>query len=213
MIKKLLVAALAVTSVGAHAALANLAPWDNSAYFSGKGLAGVQFNTTAASTGGGFVAMGAHPYTSGVTMPNDGMNQFYAPSGLTTPTRAAWSFDFGYNVGSCTNCTVFLDIDIDASSGINYQTIQLFGGTTAIGDGALAGGGRGDSWNMKFAFINGGAFNANTNSNTNFRIRMLDGAGATLASSSIDVNVPEPASLALVGVALAGLGLSRRRKA
>jgi hypothetical protein len=213
MIKKILVAALAVASVGAHASLANLAPWDNGAYFIAHGLVGVQFSTTAASTGGGFVAMGAHPYTSGVTMPNDGVNQFDAPSGLTTPTRAAWSFDFAYNVGSCSTCNVFLDIDIDASSGINYQTIQLFDGTTAIGDGALAGGGRGDSWNMKFNFINGGAFDAGANSNTNFQIRMVDATGATIAGSNIDVNVPEPGSLALVGVALAGVGFARRRKA
>lgn len=221
--KKSVAAALfALAPFAAQAALTTSPPgWPP---VGSSGLGSVQFNQVNYANGG-FVAMGAHGYKNGPTLPNDGVSTFYAKSGIypgePTKNYANWSFDFAFSTGNCSTCSVFLEVDTDPSAGVNYK--ELFNLTTLINPltNTLAYGASGaDSWNMEMSFMNvvlGYDFNPNSASSTAFRLSMVD--GATLndplvgPAAEITVNVPEPSSIALTGLAFAGLALARRRKA
>lgn len=213
MIKKTLaaaaVASLAAMPLAAHAGLTTLTPGDGWPPAGSSGLGSVLFNT--ASANGVKLAIGAHGYKNSAYLPNDGVRNYSAQSGVYAPdgkNYANWSFDFVYDLSNCAGCHVYLGIDVDPTAGVNYFEIDL----TAQGLPAVYA----ESWNMEMGFLTAGLgydFNPYTASSTDFRLRAAGATGAPLASVDITVNVPEPASVALVGVALAGLAVMRRRRA
>ena len=196
-------AIVAATSISAQAALVTYAPWE--AAYTGNGLSGVLFDVNSAE--GATTAMGAHAYKNGVFLPNDGAHVFTAQSGVYLPdgkNRANWSFDFGYSLGDCTACQVFLGVDTDVTAGVSLSFVNITSHTPNP-----------ESWNMEMAFIDslfGTTFNPFGASSTAFALQVRNEAGRVLTESDITVNVPEPGSLALAGLALAGLAAVRRRK-
>jgi hypothetical protein len=190
----LALAALAALSFNANAALTSYAPWD-AAY---PALAGIQFNVQTAANGAS-IGMGAHPYQSGLTMPNNGIDTYYGTAGLTNPLRANWSFDYAWDLTGCTGCSVALFVDTDPGAGVTFVNLPI----TGI-----------DSWNMEMSFMDaalGYNFNPFGASSTAFSLRLMQG-GQTLAQSEITVNVPEPGSMALLGLGLASIGAMLRRR-
>lgn len=220
--RSIALAAIAVASFGAQASpLTTYAPWEASDG-NGTGLKGVLFNVNTA--GGVTVALGAHAFKNGVSLPNNGTNTYYAQGGtyLGPPAeanRANWSFDFAWNLGTnCQGCTVALQVDTNAGAGVNL--VDLF--NSSLVQPSMSG----ESWNMEmnfgagnFALLPGNIlqgtydFNPFGASSTAFALVVRSAAGGELVRSDITVNVPEPGSLALVGLALAGLAMLGRRKA
>jgi hypothetical protein len=201
--KKILIAALAVASFGAHAALTTL----SAPYWTPTGSTGletVQFNVNSGASG--LVALGAHAYKNGPLLPNDGVSVFNAQSGVYTAdgsNYANWSFDFSYAIdASCVGCTAWLRIDTDPSAGVNFQQGNL---------SATLGAAYKDSWNMEMGFL-GLTFDPFAASSTDFQLVIKNASGADVLGTGVTVNVPEPGTLALAGLALAGLGVARRRR-
>ncbi|SFD37419.1 PEP-CTERM sorting domain-containing protein [Massilia yuzhufengensis] len=222
--KKILAAALfALAPFAAQAALTTSPPgWPPAG---SSGLGAVQFNQVNYNNGG-FVAMGAHGYKNGPTLPNNGVDTFFAQQGIypgePTKNYANWSFDFAFNTGNCSTCSVFLEVDVDPTAAVEYRT--LFNLTTLrnpITNAIIYGAAGAESWNMEMPFMNaalGYDFNPFGASATSFRLSMVEGTDLTPTAlvgpaAEITVSVPEPGTVALTGLAFAGMVFARRRKA
>lgn len=148
-------------SFNAQAALVEYAPW-NAQY---PTISGVLLNVQ--SNGDSTIAMGAHAYRNGVYLPNNGVDTDVGRSGLYQPMRANWSFDFAWNLGSRTSCSMLLEVDTDpddATPGVRFSLSRIYGPVW------------GDSWNMEMRFIDamfGATFDPFTESGTAFTLRML----------------------------------------
>lgn len=188
-----------------------------------SGLDQVQFNvqsaaapgSTASAPGTVQVALGAHPYKNGATMPNNGIDTFYANTGFYgAEDRANWSFDFSIDARSCQSCAARLMVDIDPSSSQTWKSFGLW----PVGGALVA-----DSQNLEMNWVEllfGNDFDPNAVGEYNLRLGLVDLSnpdGATVAETAINVvvsnRVPEPTSLAIALVGLAGLaGVNGRKR-
>jgi hypothetical protein len=194
-LRALAFAAIAALSFNANAALTSYTAWDNQY----PALAGIQFNVATAANGA-TIGMGAHRYTNGLDMPNNGIDTFYGTPGLTKPLRANWSFDYAWDLTGCSGCSVVLFVDTDPGAGVTFAQLPITGP---------------DSWNMEMDFMSaalGYNFDPFSASSTAFSLRLMGATGGQLAVSEITVNVPEPGSMALLGLGLAGIGAMVRRR-
>ena len=176
-----------------------------------SGLQTVLFNRVDGQNGM-MVALGAHAYKNGPLLPSDnGVDTFYGAmlGTYAAEDRANWSFDFAYDTGSCTNCTVELFMDADPTAGTSFFS---FGQQAVNGIGM-------DSWNLEMNFLEVlmGPFDPNAIGKYDFGLTMRSSETksnelSTYISVETVGHVSEPGTLALAGLAVLGLGVTRRRR-
>ncbi len=216
LVRSLLAAAAVACSFSAQAALVTIGGdvWPPAG---SSGIEGVLFNKVS-DLEGQFIALGAHGYKNGPTLPYDaGTNTFSALAGLYEPQRANWSFNFAYDLRECSNCSIKLDIEAFSDAQVNAVTWTS--GVIPLGSQVPSFGG--DSWNLEMDFLNI-LFDPYSSSSALFTLTAYrDGQEYLATEINVEVadavdpppnGVPEPGTLALMGVALAAVATVRRQK-
>ena len=127
--KQFVAAAAVVASFGAQAALTTLTPADGWPPLGSSGLQDVLFNVST-QPGAVKVATGAHNYTEGAVMANNGIDTFYGNTGYSPfapTTNARWALDYviNYGTGTVGDYVTTFSFDIDPSGNESYVNVNL----------------------------------------------------------------------------------------